>query len=167
MQIPRKRADALRKYDDGPIYLTEDYLKNRKEQLSRLKKSLPEIIAETQRTASYGDRSDNAEYKEMKGRLRRAHRQILSIENQIKRAVVINPEKNASNTIHLGSTVVLEEKDIQSIFQIVGPQETNPSKNRISYQSPLGNALIGHKKDDIVILKTENGVRNYRILEIQ
>ncbi len=167
MQIPKRRSDALRKNDDGPVFLTEDYLRKRKELLLRLKKSLPEIIAETQRTAAYGDRSDNAEYKEMKGRLRRTHRQILGMEDQIKRAVVINPERNASNTIHLGSTVVLEEKGIQKIFQIVGPQETNPSKNRISFQSPLGNALLEHKKDDVVVLKTENGARNYLILEIR
>lgn len=167
MQIPRRKSDALRKYDDGPVYLTEDGLKNRRERLARLKSSLPEIIAEAQRTAAYGDRSDNAEYKESKAILRRTHRQIFNIEDQLKRVTIITSEPNSSGTVHIGSTVVLEENGKQRTFQIVGPQETNPAKGRISHRSPLGAALIDHKKDDTVMLKTENGPRNYRILEIR
>ena len=167
MQIPRRKADLLRKHDDGPIYLTRDGLQNRKDRLLRLKNSLPEFIAEAQRTAAYGDRSDNAEYKEAKGILRRTHRQIFSLEDQIKRAIIISSKPNASNTVHLGSTVVLKENGIQKTFEIVGPQETNPSRGRISHQSPLGVALLDHKKDDVVMLKTENGPRNYHILEIR
>lgn len=159
--------NIIKKDDYNPIYFTEDGLKNLKSELSRLKKILPEIIAETQRTAAYGDRSDNAEYKESKGLLRRTQRQIDNIENQIKHATVITSGPNISNTIHIGSTVILEENKIQKIFQIVGPQETNPSKNRISYQSPLGAALIKHKQNDIIIFKTENGIKKYRILKIQ
>lgn len=165
--MPRTRSNAQRKHDDDPVYLTEDGLKDLHEQLARLKKSLPGIIAETQRTAAYGDRSDNAEYKESKALLRRTHRHVARIEDQVKRVMIITSDANASGTVHLGSTVVLEEGGTQKIFHIVGPHETDPSKGRISHRSPLGTALIGHRKDDVVALKTQNGLRNYRILEIR
>ncbi len=167
MQIPRRKSDTLKRHNEEPIYLTEGGLQSRKERLTRLKSSLPEIIAEAQRTASYGDRSDNAEYKEAKGILRRTHRQIFALEDQIKHATVITSGPNTSGIIHLGSTVIVEENKIQKTFQIVGPQETNPSRGRISHQSPLGAALIDHKKGDDVLLKTENGLRHYHVVEIR
>ena len=85
MQIPRRKSDELRRREDGPIHLTENGLQSLKEKLERLKKALPERIAETARTAAFGDRSDNAEYKAAKGILRRTHYQILEIQEQMKR----------------------------------------------------------------------------------
>src|SRR3989338_8596069 len=108
MQVPRRKSEELRKRNDGPIYLTENGFQLLKEKLARLKRVLPERIAETARTAAFGDRSDNAEYKAAKGILRRTHYQILEIQEQIKRVVIIKPSRNASGTVQIGSTVVLE-----------------------------------------------------------
>lgn len=164
---------------NDPVYLTEEGLRRLKEKLARLKRVLPDFIAEAQRTAEYGDRSDNAEYKEAKSILRRTHRQILSINDQIKRVVIIKSGTNASGTVQLGSIVVLEAEDgTQSTFLILGSRETNPAKGRISNQSPLGAALINHSKGDIVTihlpppmsggrLGAEGDSRKYRIIEIR
>jgi transcription elongation GreA/GreB family factor len=136
--------------------------------LAELKAALPDLIAEAARTAAEGDRSDNDAYKQSKSLLRRAHRQIWSIEDQLKRIAVIQPGRNAAGTIQLGSTVVLEtEKDAKRIFEIVGPRETNPSRGRISHLSPLGGALLNHKEGDTVTIKTEGGDRTYKVVEVR
>ena len=168
MQFPKRRlADALKIRDESPIYLTPEGLKRLQDKLAHFKKDLPDYISETQRTAAYGDRSDNAEYKEAKSVLRRTHRQILSIEDRLKRAVMITSGRNAKGTVELGSTVLLELKGgVKSTFRILGPQETDPNKGIISHQSPLGAVLINHKKGDIVSLQTPNGIKEYRIIEI-
>ena len=161
-----KRKPSYTAEDDEPVHLTPDGLKRLQERLARLKKAMPELANEAGRTAAYGDRSDNAEYKEAKRQLRRVHGQIFSIEDQLRRAVVIKFGRNSAGTIQLGSVVVLEQNGKRKTFELVGPQETDPSKGRISYKSPLGSALINHKAGDAIKIKTPTGEQEYRILEI-
>ena len=156
----------MRKRDDGPVHLTEEGLTRLKEKLARLKQSLPALIAEAERTAAYGDRSDNAEYKDAKGTLRRTHRQIWSIEDQLKRVVLIRPGQHASGTVEIGSTVAVETEGVKRSFQILGSHETDPARGRISFKSPLGAALMHRKKGEAVTIQTNSGPRTYRILEI-
>src|SRR3989344_7311874 len=172
MQIPQRRHEKLQVRDDSPIHLTPEGIQKLKDKLARLKASIPSLADEAKRTADYGDRSENAEYKEAKGKLRGAHRQILLIENQIKRAVPIKP--GASGKIQIGSTVVVEivtsslrARRGNLTFEIVGPSETDPDKGRISYKSPLGAALLRHAKADTVTLTTPSGSTEYRVLEVK
>lgn len=176
MQTPRSRSNQSRTWterperkpgSDGPVYITEEGLGRLREQLAKLKASLPELISETEKAASYGDRSENFEYKDAKANLRRTKGQILNIEYKIKMATIIKIGPHPSGTVQLGSTVVLDVKGEQKVFQIVGPHETNPAKGRISHESPLGAALLNHKKGDIVTCKTENGSRAYHIAEVR
>lgn len=166
MQIPRRKSEELKKRDTGPVYLTVEGFKKLKEKLAHYKKILPELISETVRTAAYGDRSDNAEYKDAKASLRRAHYQIAALEDQIKRVVIIKNNPN-SKIVELGSTVVLASDGKEMTFQIVGPQETNPTHGRISLESPLGAALMGRGKGDTVTVQTGRGLKEYCILEIK
>ena len=164
----RRQQRPIRLEDDEPIPLTQEGLKRLKEKLARLKESLPGIIDETQRTAAYGDRSDNAEYKDAKSTLRRTQSHILHIEDQLRRVSIIKMGQTTSGKIALGSTVTLEsEKGTRSIFQIVGSHETNPTKGRISHLSPFGKALIGHLKNDMVTIKTPAGETLYRVVEVK
>jgi len=172
---PRRRYTRSQKVDDGPIPLTIAAHDRMRDRLARIKASLPALAEEAMRTAAYGDRSDSAEYKEAKGLLRRAHRQIFSLEDQLKRVTIIPEGPNTSGTVQLGCTVVLELIDPandrgaaphRSAFQILGPYETNPGAGRISHQSPLGAALMGHAAGDVVSIETTNGTRTYRIVEI-
>ena len=163
----RRKSDELKKQDDEPIYLTEEGFKRLEEKLARLKRVLPGFIEEAQRTAAYGDRSDNAEYKEAKSTLRRTNWQILSIQDQIKRVAIIKSGPSASGTVRLGSTVVLETDGAKKNFQILGPHETDPANGCISYQSPLGSALMNHKKGDTVTIQARNCSKQYRILEVR
>src|SRR3989304_4617599 len=108
MPVPKRRSRNLIVLDDSPIHLTDEGLANMREELAHLKRVLPERIAETSRTAAFGDRSDNAEYKDAKGALRRTNYRIFELEDQLKRVIIIKPGVNAQGTVQLGSTVVLE-----------------------------------------------------------
>ena len=166
MRLPKRSWEKLKIWDDGPIHLTEEAISRLHEKLAQLKRDLPGLISEAARTADYGDRSDNAEYKEAKSALRRANRQILILGDQIKRAVAIKTGKNTAGTVQLGSTVVLEIEGAQKTFQILGPQETDPTRGKISCESPLGALLMGRKANETIQLKSPNGARTYRIVEI-
>lgn len=157
------------KRNSGPIPLTKEGFERLKEELAKLKKDMPDLIDEAQRTAAYGDRSDNAEYKEAKSALRRAQGRIFRIEDQIKRIKIIEPEKNISGVVDLGSTVVVKSDGVEKTFQIVGPYETEPSMGRISHRSPLGSALMNRRKGDVVMvdLPGAGGNKEYRIVEIR
>ncbi len=166
MRLPTRRHEKLKKYDDSLIYLTQEGFDRLKQKLERLKKSLPELIAETQRTAAYGDRSDNAEYKEVKSALRRTHWQILSTENQIKRTVVIKADQKKSGTAQIGSVVRLRSDNSEKTYRILGSQESDPTNGRISNESPLGKSIIGKKIGETAYVKTKNGIREYVVIEI-
>ncbi len=167
MQLGLRKADKLKKPDPGPFNLTAEGLERLKEKYERLKTSLPGLIKEAERTAAYGDRSENDEYKEAKSLLRRTHRSISRIEHEIDQAVVITSGPNSSGTIQLGSHVTVETKGNQQKFLILGPHETDPGKGRISNKSPLGAALMGRKQGDIARIETTSGLREYRIIEVK
>jgi transcription elongation factor GreB len=187
MQVSRRKIEELRRRDSGPVHVTEEGLKRLREELSRLKEKMPGFIAEAQRTAAYGDRSDNAEYKEAKATLRRAQGRIFGLEDQIRRAEIIAPGSADSGVVRLGSTVVLEVVGLengkkselgQKTFRILGPRETDPAKGIISYKSPLGAALVNRAKGDTVTIAPVGGPvgnppvggdksKKYRIVEIR
>ena len=166
MQIPKRRVQA-RLTPDEPVYLTQEGLRRLEDRLTRLRRELPDAAQEAQRTGAFGDRSDNAEYKEAKGILRRTQRQIWNLENQLKRVVVIAPDKDKAGTVQLGSVVTLEtERGTKETYEILGTLETNPDRGRISHRSPLGAALIGHKEGDAVDIKTPKGAKKYWIVRV-
>jgi transcription elongation factor GreA len=167
MQIPRRQWSRRPPPSYEPVYLTQEGVARLKARLERLKQSLPAAIAETSRTSAYGDRSDNAEYKEAKGILRRTHAQIFDIEDQLKRIVIIPSGTGTEGTIQLGSTVKLSVSGIAKTFRILGSSETDPSHGRISHTSPLGAALLGHAAGDMVIVQTPGGKQEYKIVEIR
>jgi len=166
MRFFRKKQEVPRPIET-PIYLTKEGLERLRGKLGRLKSSLPELISETRRTADYGDRSENAEYKEAKSALRRTHRQIWATEAQLKRVKVISQEKNTSGVVELGSAVLVElSSGEKREYMILDSAETNPGEGRISYKSPLGAALLHRRKGETIRLQTANGTREYKIVEI-
>src|SRR4051812_32902383 len=103
----KEQEAALRHWQSNVIYLTPEGLEKLQRKLARLKESLPGLIAETQRTAAYGDRSDSAEYTDAKRAMRRAQGLVLRIEDELKRVQVIETGPSADGTIRLGSTVTV------------------------------------------------------------
>ena len=108
MQLHKLKPNESRDEDGKPIYLTLEGIERLQKELARLKTKLPAAADETARTAAYGDRSDNAEYKQAKGALRRIHYRIFEIETQLKHAVAIKVDPKSASVIQMGSTVILE-----------------------------------------------------------
>ncbi|MBI2475449.1 transcription elongation factor GreA [Candidatus Uhrbacteria bacterium] len=166
MRLPIRKSERLKIHqDEGPLNLTQTGLQKIKDELADIKShQLPQAIEDVKRTAEFGDFSENAEYQEAKGRMRRLHNRVIKLEEQIKRAVVF--EKNQSQTVQLGSTVIIEVEKNKKTFEIVGPHEANPVRGRISNVSPLGSALMNKTVGDAVTVKTQNGDVIYSIIKI-
>lgn len=168
MNIPRRQWSRRPPPNNEPVYLTPEGVTRLRARLERLKQSLPAAIDEAARTGAFGDRSDNAEYKEAKGILRRVKGQISSIEDQLKRVVEIPSGADADGTVRLGATVkVRSSRDGKILtYRILGPSETDPARGRISHTSPLGAALIGHVAGDFVVVQAPGGTQEYRIIKV-
>lgn len=138
-----------------------------KKERERLLKERPAAAEEVARTAAMGDLSENAAYTAAKYHLRRLNDRITTIEEKLKFAIVINEGTDSSGKIRIGSTVTVEVNGKQMTFEILGSHETNPSRGRISYLSPIGAALIDHVAGDVVTVKINDRAVVYRILEVR
>lgn len=168
MASKKDEEAALRLWQSTPLHLTPEGLKKLQEKLAQLETILPGLISETARTRAYGDTSDNFEYKEAKLASRRVQRQILAIQDKLKKVVIINEGPSPRGTVQIGSTVLLEAKGgNRKIFRIVGSHETNPSKGFISFQSPLGAALMDRARSDKITVETPRGQEEYLIIDVR
>ncbi|MDO8499409.1 MAG: GreA/GreB family elongation factor [bacterium] len=165
MQIPYRKPGKDSQVKPDP-FLTADKVAAMEVELARLiNHSRPKAIEDSQAAAQNGDFSENVEYQIAKGRLRGINHRILVLEHQLKQAVIINPEKN-SDTVELGHTVTIESAGKQKTFQILGSSETDPVAGIISHNSPIGEALIGHRVGETVTIKPADREIQYKIIKI-
>ena len=136
--------------------------------LSRLKAERPEIIDSIEEARAHGDLSENAEYHAAKERQGQVEAMIGDIESKLSRAMVIDPAALSGDKIVFGATVTLLDEDEKPIkYQIVGETEADAKSGRISYNSPLGRALIGRKVDDDVEVTVPSGDKYYQVSKIE
>ncbi len=167
MRIPKRRGEVNGPGQDGPVYLSHEGLEKAKQELARIERELPQLQSEVQRTKEYGDFFENAEYQAAKHQLRRALWRQLILKDRIARAELIVPQAGAAiQTVQIGSIVVLTRGNTTVTYQILGGLETDPLKHKISYQSPLGSALLGRQVGEEVEVETPQGVAKYTILQI-
>lgn len=165
MQLPiRKPGQYTHLKPDQ--HLTEVKYNELKNKLDRLKFNRPRLAEEVKKYASDGDFSENAAYQIAKGRLRGMNQGILEIEDHLKRAIIIKPNKNSS-LVQLGSSVTVDVAGKQKTFLILGSSETNPSKGVISHNSPIGSALMGRKLGDQIKIKLADKEVDYKIIKIE
>ncbi len=128
----------------------------------------PELAKRLHAAIKQGDLSENADYAAAKEEQGFLEGRIQEIQAILRQAQLIADEKNHDGTIKLGSTVRLVEDgyDDEEIYRIVGPTEADPRKGRISHESPLGKALIGHKKGEVVIYHAPAGTIKFRIVDV-
>lgn len=165
MQVPKRKSENYPREKLDP-HMTQQKLNELKEKLKKLKLSHPHAAAEVQRLAKMGDFSENFAYQMAKGRLRSINQRILELEDQIKNAIIIQPNKD-SGVISLGSKVTVETMGRKITFLILGSAETNPAKGIISQNSPVGAALLGCKVGDIIKIFLANKEISYKILKIE
>lgn len=137
-------------------------------QLQRLKAERPQIIDAIEEARAHGDLSENAEYHAAKERQGQVEASIADIEDKLSRAVIIDPTTLSGDRVVFGATVTLLDEDQKSIrYQLVGQMEADAKTGRISYNSPLGRALISRKIGDEVEVTVPSGDRYYLIDNIE
>jgi transcription elongation factor GreA len=128
----------------------------------------PSVIEAIEVARGHGDLSENAEYHAAKERQGQVEAQIADIEDRLSRAMVIDPTTLGGDKIVFGATVhLLDEDDKPVVYQIVGQTEADARVGRISYNSPLGRALIGRTLGEEVEVTTPSGDRYYSIEKIE
>jgi transcription elongation factor GreB len=142
-----------------PVYLTPAGARALQEELRRLLEvERPKTVQEVSDAAAQGDRSENAEYIYGKKRLREIDRRVRSLQKRLDAAVVVQPAQSATDTVRFGATVVVEdEAGSRRSYRIVGPDEANPAGGSLSYQSPVGAALLKKKVGDSVVVRRPAG----------
>lgn len=164
MQIPYRKPGKYNYNDKDPL-ITEDKFLQLKNKLERLKRNQPEAISEVSRLAQLGDFSENVEYQLAKGRLRKINHEMQVLENQLHQAKIIT--STDSSKIQVGHTVTVLIKDEQKTYTILGSEETDPFTGKISYNSPIGSALLGHRVGDVVEIDINGKKVEYKIIDIK
>src|SRR6476659_4795831 len=153
-------SDKVPMLAEGHRHLTEE--------AKRLKLERPEIIESIEVARAHGDLSENAEYHAAKERQGQIEAMIADIDDRLSRAMVIDPTTLSGDKVVFGATVtLLDEEDKKIKYQIVGQTEADARVGRISYNSPLGRALIGRQKGEEVEVSTPSGDRYYAIKKIE
>ena len=136
--------------------------------LKRLKEERPEIVDAIEEARAHGDLSENAEYHAAKERQGQVEASIADIEDRLARAQIIDPTELSGDKVIFGATVTLLDEDDKSIrYQIVGQTEADAKTGRISYNSPLGRALIGRSVGDEVEVTVPAGDRWYEVSKVE
>ena len=155
--------------DKEPI--TVEGLEKLKSELEGLKNiNRPRIVAAIAEARSHGDLKENAEYHAAKEQQALMESRVIEIDDIIARANVIDVTKieNEGNVI-FGSTVTVQDLEInkKKTYKIVGKDEADIFRNLIYFKSPIGKALIGKSIEDMVVVETPSGEKNFEILNIQ
>ncbi|HXL02413.1 MAG TPA: transcription elongation factor GreA [Candidatus Atribacteria bacterium] len=159
-----------KKRDDGRIVLTKEGYQKLEEELKYLKTvKRKEIADKISHALSFGDLSENAEYEEAKNEQAFIEGKILSIEEKLRKAEIVEDERGNSDRVTLGSRVILENLDQNKKMEyfIVDSVEADPSARKISFESPLAQALLNKRKGEEVEIKVPAGVAHYRIIEVK
>jgi transcription elongation factor GreA len=151
------------------VVLTYEGLKKLEEELEFLKGAKRREVAERIKQAlSFGDISENSEYDEAKNEQAQMEGRIVQLENMLKNARVIDEDEVSTEQVSLGAKVKLydEEFDEEVVYQIVGSTEADPSKFKISNESPVGKALMGKRVGEIAEVAAPDGTIRFKILTI-
>jgi transcription elongation factor GreB len=153
-----------------PFYLTPAGARRYAEELNQLlQEERPRIVREVADAAAQGDRSENAEYIYGKKRLREIDRRVRFLTKRLDASVVVRTEEiGDTESVRFGARVtVKDEAGKTRSYQIVGPDEAEPSSGRISFQSPLGRSLMKKKVGDVVTVIRPAGELEVEVLQIR
>ena len=149
--------------------LTFEGLKKLEEEVEYLKTVKRKEIAERIKVAlGFGDLSENSEYDEAKNEQAQVEMRIMELENKLRNVKIIDEDEIETKTVQIGNVIqVLDmEYDEKVEYKIVGSTEADLAENKISNESPIGKALLGRKKNEVVDVETPGGVVQYKILKI-
>jgi len=156
--------------EEKEVLVTQEGYDNLEKELEFLKTEKRTEIAERIKVAlGFGDLSENSEYDEAKNAQASNEIKIAELENKLRYARIIDESEIDTKTVQVGNKVkVLDmEYDEELIYTIVGSTEVDLSQNKISNESPIGAALLGAKKNQVVEAQTPGGVAKYKVLAIK
>jgi len=177
--MPEALKKKKRVKKDDPLVLTEDVVLLTREGLEDIKveceflktKKRKEVAERLKDAISYGDLSENSEYEEAKNEQAFVEGRIVELEKMIKNAQIIDEKKaHSGKTIQIVTTVTIKSQtrgEEAETLTIVGSTEADPFQNRISNESPIGSAILGHKKGDMVKVQTPAGEFEFEILDLK
>ncbi|MBQ6164684.1 MAG: transcription elongation factor GreA [Clostridia bacterium] len=127
-----------------------------------------DIAEKIKEAKSFGDLSENSEYDEAKSDQGKLEARIAEIEYMLAHVKIVDESSLTNDVVHVGSKVVVydEEFDENLEYQIVGFAQADPLEGRISDDSPVGKALLGHKEGDVVEVEAPGGISSYKIVSI-
>ena len=152
------------------VILTQEGYDKLEEELNYLKTEKRTEIAERIKTArGFGDLSENAEYDEAKSAQAENEQAIADLETKIRHAKIIDSKEIDTKTVQIGNLVKLLDIEFNEEveYKIVGSKEVNVAENKISNESPIGKALLGCKKGDLVDVEAPDGTIQFKILAIK
>lgn len=155
--------------EEQKVYLTTAALEELKKQLNDLKGEGRRDVAEKIKIArSFGDLSENAEYDEAKKEQAFIEGEIIRIEKLIKEAEVIDETTLSNDVVNIGSFVRVYDYDMEEEdeYQLVGSTDVDPDNNKVSYESPIGAALLHKAEGDTVTVEIPDGTIEMKILKI-
>ncbi|WAW15008.1 transcription elongation factor GreA [Peptostreptococcus equinus] len=155
--------------ENKEIILTQEGFDKLEEELEALKTTGRKEVAERLKVAiSFGDLSENAEYDEAKKEQAALEERILKLENMVRVAIIIDESNVDLDIVTIGSKVTIYDRDFDEEvdYVIVGSAEADPFEGKISNESPIGKALLGCKKGDVVEVNVPDGITKIEIKEI-
>ncbi len=172
-----KETDGEDEHDEAPVpaeiagknYMTPAGFKRMQDELQTIvRKTRPEVTQVVAWAAGNGDRSENGDYLYGKKKLRELDRRIRFLSKRLDAAEVIDPLKVKSDQALFGSTVTFEDEDgIQKRYTIVGVDESDIALGRISWLSPLANALLKSREGDVVTFHSPKGKQELEIIKVE
>lgn len=151
------------------VILTLDGLKKLEEELEILKTLRRREVAERIKQAiEFGDISENSEYEDAKTEQAFIEGRIITLEKMLRNARVIDDNEQKDH-VSVGSTIVLKDIEFgdEEEYTIVGSAEADPAVNKISNESPVGKAVLGHQKGSVVEVNVPAGILRYEVLDIR
>ena len=140
--------------------ITPEGLEKLKEEIEHLTTAKRREVAERIKEArDFGDIAENAEYDDAKNEQALLEQRIAQLEERVRRATVIDEKDISTDEVQFGSIVHVKDQktDVSQKFQIVGSTEADPAEHKLSNESPIGKALIGHKRNDVVSVEVPRG----------
>jgi transcription elongation factor GreA len=164
------RYGGVKLMTEKEVILTREGLIKLEEELDHLKSVKRKEVAERIKVAiSYGDISENSEYDDAKNEQAFIEGRVITLEKMLRNARIIQEHEVDTEAVSIGSTVILKDMEFNDEvkYTIVGSAESNPLENKISNESPVGQALLGKKVGTIIDVNVPAGIIQYEILDIK
>ena len=152
------------------VILTADGFKKLQQEIDYLRGEKRREVAERIRVArEFGDIAENAEYDDAKNEQALLEHRIATLEDRMRAARVIMSREISKDVVSIGSRVRVKNMDANKTFEyhIVGSAEANPTENKLSNESPVGKAIMGRKKGEVVEVTAPRGALKFKIMEIK